>query len=145
MNVITSLGEKRRKKQWKFERSILRSLSIQTMKTDVFQTFFSQQFGESVGKLYLTDFCLDIGIDAYLLGSEFSRFGYYGDPPKKVKVRCQDELDAYIQQCVSQFQAWFHLDDNESDKVKEKCTAFLDKWWTTGFKEGEKRHRLRLH
>ncbi|WP_096186309.1 DUF2521 family protein [Evansella halocellulosilytica] len=145
MNVITSLGEKRRKKQWKFERSILRSLSIQTMKTDVFETFFSHQFGESVGKMYLTDFCLDIGIDAYLLGSEFSRFGYYGDPPEKVKLRCQDELRAYSEQCASQFMAWFTLDDKETAIIREKSTAFLDRWWIQGFKEGEKRHRLRLH
>ncbi|SDZ37465.1 Protein of unknown function [Evansella caseinilytica] len=145
MDVIVDLGERRRKKQWKFERSMLRSLSIENMRKDVHNHFFTYHVGNSVSMLYLVDYCLDIGIDAYLLGSEFGRFGYYGEPAEKVQNRCRSELDSYIEQTANQFNAWFHLNEEEKQFFHEKSAEFISKWWTNGFKEGEKKYRLRLH
>ncbi|MBU9710771.1 DUF2521 family protein [Evansella tamaricis] len=146
MNVITNLGEKRRKKQWKFERNMLRSLSIEEMRKDVNEQFFDQLIGaETVSKLYLVDFCLDIGIDAYLLGSEYGRFGYYGETAEQVQTRCKDELDTFITQTASQFTAWFTLTEKEKDIQYERSKAFINRWWNKGFTEGERRYRLRLH
>ena len=145
MDVVLNLGEKRRKKQWKFERSMLRSLSIHDMRRDVQQIFFSDRIGQSVGTLYLLDYCLDIGIDAYLMGSEYGRFGYYGETIEQVEKRCMEELQAYIEQTTSQFSAWYDLGVGEEEKNRVKSTAFIRKWWKTGFLEGEKKFRLRLH
>ncbi|MDQ0256040.1 hypothetical protein J2S74_003439 [Evansella vedderi] len=145
MNVVTDLGERRRKKQWKFERSMLRSLKIDDMRKDVHDQFFHNLIGQSVGKLYLVDYCLDIGIDAYLLGSEYGRFGYYGETAEQVQERCRGELNAYIEQTTGQFGAWFSLTEQEKEIQREKCRAFILRWWKKGFQEGEKKYRLRLH
>ncbi|MBU9720184.1 MULTISPECIES: DUF2521 family protein [Bacillaceae] len=146
MNVITNLGERRRKKQWKFERNMLRSLSIDDMRKDVNEHFFSQLIGaETVSKLYLMDFCLDIGIDAYLLGSEYGRFGYYGETPDQAQTRCEEELETFTTQTASQFSAWFTLTEDEKFIQFERSRAFINRWWKKGFQEGERRYRLRLH
>ncbi|MDG5788078.1 DUF2521 family protein [Evansella sp. AB-P1] len=145
MNVVTDLGERRRKKQWKFERSMLRALSIEDMRKDVHERFFQNLVGQSVGKLYLIDYCLDIGIDAYLLGSEYGRFGYYGETEEQVQERCKEELNTYIRQTTSQFSSWFSLDSKEEEQQWHRSAGFIKKWWTLGFKEGEKKYRLRLH
>ncbi|UTR12554.1 YbaK family protein [Evansella sp. LMS18] len=145
MNVVYNLGERRRKKQWKFERSMLRSLSIHEMRKDAERTFFSGQIGETVGTLYLMDFCLDIGIDAYLLGSEYARFGYFGETPEQAEKRCEEELDALAGQTASQFTAWYTGGERSIDEHRKKSSAFIKKWWKKGFTEGEKKYRLRLH
>ncbi|ADU28449.1 YbaK family protein [Evansella cellulosilytica] len=145
MNVVTDLGERRRRKQWKFERSMLRALSIEDMRKDVQEQFFDQLVGQSVGKLYLVDYCLDIGIDAYLLGSEFGRFGYYGETAEQAQHRCIEEINAYIEQTTGQFKSWFTLDEVETTIQHEKSRAFILRWWNKGFAEGEKKYRLRLH
>ncbi|MFA9556521.1 DUF2521 family protein [Evansella sp. AB-rgal1] len=145
MNVVTDLGERRRKKQWKFERSMLRTLSIDDMRKDVHDQFFHNLVGQSVGKLYLIDYCLDIGIDAYLLGSEYGRFGYFGESQERVQERCKEELETYIGQTTSQFSSWFSLTEEEERIQWEKSRVFILRWWNKGFQEGEKKFRLRLH
>lgn len=143
--VVTDLNERRRKKQWKFERSMLRSLSIEKMRTDANQMLLSHLFGDVVSKMYLLDFCLDIGIDAYLLGSEYGKFGYDGETAEQAYLRCKDDVDLFIFQTANQFYVWFTLTEEEQEQIYEKSKNFIFKWWKEGFIEGEKKYRLRLH
>ncbi|MCR6098221.1 DUF2521 family protein [Salipaludibacillus agaradhaerens] len=145
MNVIFTLGEKRKEKQWKYQRSMLRTLSINDMKKDVQRRFFAHEMEETVSQLYLQDFCLDVGIDAFLLGAEFARFGYYGEPEFTVMRRCAGEINMQIDQTVAQFVAWLKLDDAQTAVYKEVATGFIYEWWRQGFDEGRKRHQLKLH
>lgn len=144
-NVITDLNERRRKKQWNFERSMLRSLSIGDMRKDIQQIFLQQLFGDPISKMYLTDFCLDVGIDAYLLGSEYGKFGCDGETPEQARQRCQEDVDVFISQIANQFFAWFTLSEEDKEVIFYKSGQFIMKWWNEGFKEGEKKYRLRLH
>ncbi|WP_158282301.1 DUF2521 family protein [Salipaludibacillus keqinensis] len=145
MNVIFTLGEKRKEKQWKYQRTMLRSLQISNMKKDVQRRFFAHEVQETVSQLYLQDFCLDVGIDAYLLGAEFARFGYYGESEFMVMQRCAGEIMAQIDQTVAQFSAWLNLDEPQADVYKEVATGYIYEWWRQGFDEGKKRYHLRLH
>lgn len=144
-NVITDLSERRRRKQWKFERSMLRSLSIEDMRKDIHNMFLGALIGESISKLYMLDFCLDIGIDVYLLGSEFGKFGRIGETAEQAQVRCKEEIDTFICQLANQFFAWFTWTEVEKEEIILKSRRFILKWWKEGFKEGEKKYRMRLH
>ncbi len=145
MNVIFTLGERRKEKQWKYQRSMLRTLSINDMKKDVQRRFFAHEDEETVSQLYLQDFCLDIGIDTFLLGAEFARFGYYGETEFMVMQRCTEEIKAQIDQTVAQFTAWLNLDQSQANVYKEVATGYIYEWWRRGFDEGKKRYQLRLH
>lgn len=145
MNVIFTLGEKRKEKQWNYQRSMLRLLSINKMKTDVQRRFFAHENEETVSQLYLQDFCLDIGMDTFLLGAEFARFGYYGETEYMVMQRCTEEIKAQIDQTVAQFTAWLNLDEEQAKVYKEVATGYIYEWWRQGFDEGKKKYQLRLH
>lgn len=145
MNVIFTLGEKRKEKQWKYQRSILRTLAVNDMKKDVQRRFFAYDMEETVSQLYLQDFCLDVGIDAYLLGADFARFGFYGESEFSVMQRCAGEINALIEQTAAQFTAWLNLDEAQSSVYKEVATGYIYEWWRKGFDEGKKRLQLRLH
>lgn len=145
INVVTDLSERRRKKQWDFERSMLRALSIEAMRKDINERFFKSGIEESAGKMYVQDFCIDIGIDAYLLGSEFGKFGYDGETAEEAQARCNEGLNTYIEQTASQFFSWFTLTDAEQEQNWLDSKEFILNWWKLGFKEGEKKYRLRLH
>jgi hypothetical protein len=145
MNVIFTLGEKRKQKQWKYQRSMLRSLSVNEMKKDIQRRFFAHSIEETVSQLYLQDFCLDIGIDAYLLGAEYARFGYYGESEFAVMQRCAEEISAQIEHTAAQFTAWMNLDEAQAEVYKEVATGYIYEWWRKGFDEGKKKYQLKLH
>ncbi|UTW70800.1 DUF2521 family protein [Anaerobacillus sp. HL2] len=44
---------------------------------------------QKAGINFAEDACVDFAIDAYLLGAEFSRFGYYGENELSVRRRCR--------------------------------------------------------
>lgn len=145
MNVIFTLGERRKEKQWKYQRGMLRALSITNMKKDVQRRFFAHDVTETVSRLYLSDLCLDMGIDAYLLGAEYARFGHYGESEFAAMQRCIGEIQAIIDQTVAQFTAWMKLDDAQESLYKEVANGYIHEWWRQGFTEGKKKYSMRLH
>ncbi|WP_096438234.1 DUF2521 family protein [Alteribacter populi] len=145
MNLITSFSEKRRKKQWNYERRVLRSLSISDLRKDVHQHFFTTIMMDRVSHMYLEDFCLDVGIDAYLLGSEYGRFGYFGETAEMAKQRCLEDLEIYCEQVAGQFQAWLKGSVTEEEQYKQLSETFVHRWWEKGFNEGVRRYRMKLH
>jgi hypothetical protein len=145
MAAVTVLSEKRREKQWKFERSVLRNLSLKKLQANVQEYFKPVVPFHFLSHPFLLDPCMDMAIDAFLLGAGYGKFGYLGESIKEVKYRCDDELTEITHCIFNLLQGWL-LDSNYLiDSLKAAVEAFVDHWWTQGFQEGEKRYRLRLH
>ncbi|GAE35378.1 YbaK family protein [Halalkalibacter akibai] len=144
MNV-TVLSDKRREKQWKFERKILRNLSLKELKAHVEEHFKPVVPFHFLSHPFLLDPCMDMAIDAFLVGAEYSKFGYQGESEREVKRRCDDDLTE-ISNCIfNLLQGWLLDSDYLLDSLQIATEAFVDHWWTKGFREGEKRYRMRLH
>ncbi|MCD8500858.1 MAG: YbaK family protein [Bacillaceae bacterium] len=144
MNLITTLDDRRRKKQWNFERKVLRKLSLSSIREYVHLQFSAIFDSHVIGKTFIEDCCIDFAIDAYLLGAEFSRFGYFGETELTVMTRCQEEYTDQIDHLYRQLSNLVNKFENENH-LRELCDHFIRHWWTIGFKEGEKRYRMRLH
>ncbi|UOE94289.1 DUF2521 family protein [Alkalihalobacillus sp. LMS39] len=145
MTVITTFSEKQREKRWKFERKVLRQLSLTELRENVkqqFQPLFPLEF---MNHPYLLDPCIDTAIDAYLLGAEYSRFGYHGEDVTEVKARCKEELDEVQIQIFELLESWFLYDGIRMESLAICVDVFIQTWWERGFFEGQKRYRLRLH
>ena len=144
MNVISTFEERRRKKQWNFERQVLRKLTLSEIRGFV-QTHFPDLFTEKkIGTTFLEDVCVDFAIDAYLLGAEYSRFGYFGETEIMVRQRCYPEYNEHVEHLYHQLSGWmFQYEHNE--ELFGLCEGFILHWWEKGFHEGEKRYRMKLH
>ncbi|MBS4193325.1 YbaK family protein [Bacillus sp. FJAT-49705] len=147
MNVITTFTEKKREKQIKYEKSVLREISIKTLKEKVQQLFGSSRF--VAGLLMnngIEEACYDVAIEAYLLGAHFSRFGFYGETIETVKYRCRNEEQHLIDTLYHFFLYWGSGEEGiMSESLYYLCGDYVSYWWMEGFQKGERRHRLRLH
>lgn len=144
MNVITTFEDRRRKKQWNFERQVLRKLSLSTIRGFIHTHFPSIFDNQKIGTGFVEDVCVDFAIDAYLLGAEYSRFGYLGESELIARRRCQDEYNEHIQHLYHQLSGWIYNND-QNDNFHTLCEGFILYWWERGFQEGEKRYRMKLH
>ncbi|EIJ79984.1 conserved hypothetical cytosolic protein [Bacillus methanolicus PB1] len=147
MTVITTFTEKRREKQIKYERSILRELSIKMLKNK-FQDFFGEirlnnRFWLRSG---IEEACYDIAIEAFLLGAKMSKFGYYGESIDIVRLRCERELKHFIETLYNFFLYWGNGEEGIfSESLYYLCEQYAEYWWREGFIKGERRRKLRLH
>ncbi|WP_227938858.1 YbaK family protein [Alkalihalobacillus deserti] len=144
MNV-TVLSDKRREKQWKFERNVLKNLSLKDLKANVEEHFKPVVPFHFLSHPFLLDPCMDMAIDAFLLGAEYGKFGYLGESEKQVKERCDDDLTEIMHCIFNLLQGWLMDSDYLLGSLQISTEAFVEHWWMKGFKEGEKRYRLRLH
>ncbi|MFN7253299.1 MAG: DUF2521 family protein [Anaerobacillus sp.] len=144
MNVITTFEERRQKKQWNFERQVLRKLSLSTIRGYIHEHFPSVFEHQKTGGSYVEDACVDFAIDSYLLGAEFSRFGYYGETEILVRRRCKEEYGEYVSRLYHQLSGMLFQTDQD-DNFYTLCEGFIHYWWERGFHEGEKRYRMKLH
>ncbi|WP_017729553.1 YbaK family protein [Halalkalibacterium ligniniphilum] len=145
MTVISTFSQKKREKQWKFERKVLRELKLVHVKKDIQEQFQSIVPFHFLTHPFLMDPCTDMAIDAYLLGAEYSRFGYFGETIEQVKKRCHDEVTELSHYVFDLLHGWYSESDFILDSLKIASEVFVDRWWERGFHEGEKRYRLRLH
>jgi hypothetical protein len=147
VTVITTFREKRREKQIKYERSVLRDLSIHTLKERVQQYFGSTRIASSmVMNTGIEEACYDIALEAYLLGAKFSKFGYYGEEPEKVRLRCMNEEKHLIDTLYNFFLFWGNGEEGAmSESLYYRCEQYVHVWWREGFEKGQRRHKLRLH
>lgn len=146
MNVISTLQEKRREKQIKYERTLLRELSISKVKQSIEGVFSSSQASKFISvHSGIEGACFEVAIESFLLGAKYSRFGYYGEPIEMVRERCKEEehhladtLFHFFLFCVKGEEDLF---EQEFDQC---CERFIRYWWLEGYKKGEIRHKLRL-
>jgi len=147
MKVITSLEAKRREKQIKYERKVLKELSVQHIQKSIYQYFDQIQISsDGWFKKSAEEGCLDVAIEAYLLGATFSRFSLDGEPVDKTKRRCQQERD-YLADTLYYF--WLSIGYGEEHFVDQSiewiCKQFVDTWWMEGYEMMLRKYKLRLH
>lgn len=147
MTVITTFKEKRLEKQMKYERSVLRELSIQSLKTRVQQLFGSMRLTSNlIMNTGVEEACYDIALEAYLLGAKFSKFGYYGEEIEKVRLRCFQEEKHLIDTLYNFLLYWGSGQEGAmSEALYYQCEQYVHIWWQEGFEKGKMRHKLRLH
>lgn len=147
MNLVTTFNEKRRAKQIKYEKSVLKEISIKTLKERVNQYFGSSRF--TLGLMMesgIEEACYDVAIEAYLLGAHFSRFGYYGESVEDVKKRCLKEEKHLIDTLYNFLLYWGSgMEGVYSESLYYLCESYVASWWMEGYQNGKKRLKLRLH
>ncbi|MED1467348.1 MULTISPECIES: YbaK family protein [Bacillus] len=147
MTVITTFKEKKREKQIKYERSVLKDLSIKTLKERVQHYFGSSRITSSfVMHAGVEEACYDVALEAYLLGAKFSKFGYYGEDIEEVKKRCYKEEKHLIDTLFNFLLYWGNGEEGTmSESLYYLCEQYIHVWWLDGYQKGERRHKLRLH
>jgi hypothetical protein len=142
--VLTNFKEKQRYKKENFERKVLRDLSLGIIKKE-FQRLFQPFFQYSL--LYqndIEDACIDMAIDAYLLGAGYSRFAYHGETLEKIKNRAYEKLKAIADGLFEYWQFWCWGTEMMMESLHLCCEAYVHIWWMEGYKNGEKRYRMKL-
>ncbi|MCH6269336.1 MULTISPECIES: YbaK family protein [Neobacillus] len=147
MTVITTFKEKRREKQIKYERSVLRDLSINTLKERVRQYFGSTKFASSlIMNSGVEEACYDVALEAFLLGAKFSKFGYHGESMEQVRMRCFNEERHLIDTLFNFLLYWGNGEEGVmSESLYYHCEQYVHVWWREGYEKGQRRHKLRLH
>lgn len=147
MNVITTLKEKQREKQIKYERKVLRELSIDQLKKRVQQQFGHNRLFSLSFSQVLEEGCYDVAIEAYLLGAHFSKFGYYGENVDSIKKRCKAEEKHLIDTLFNFVLYWGKAENQDyiSESLYYECEQYVDSWWNDGFQKGKKMYKMRLH
>ncbi|EOP77004.1 hypothetical protein KOW_05223 [Bacillus cereus VDM006] len=142
MNVIVSLQEKQKEKQLKYERKMLRELSLKTLRSNIRAVFDMKELHRQY-----EDYCIELGIESYLLGARYSKFGYYGESFFDVKYRALEE-EQQLTEMLFQFltsMTMREIESNDKELLYESCEQFISSWWREGYEKGERRYRLKLH
>lgn len=147
VTVITTFREKKREKQIKYERSVLKELSIHTLKERVQQYFGSTRIAQSfVMNSGVEEACYDVALEAFLLGAKYSRFGYYGEDVEMVRMRCYQEERHLVDTLFNFLLFWGNGEEGVmSESLYYLCEQYIYVWWKEGFDKGQRRHKLRLH
>ncbi len=147
MNVITTFKEKHREKQVKYERSVLRDLSINMLRERVKQFFGSSRIASSfIMNAGIEEACYDVALEAYLLGAKFSKFAFYGESIEDIKKRCSFEERHLIDTLYNFLLYWGNEEEGiYSESLYYMCEQYIETWWREGFEKGERRRKLRLH
>lgn len=147
MNVITTLKDKRREKQIKYDRSVLKDLSIKMLKERVQQYFGSTRIASSfIMNTGIEEACYDVALEAYLLGAKFSKFGYHGENLEEVRTRCFKEEKHLIDTLYNFLLYWGNGDEGAmSESLYYLSEQYVHVWWREGYEKGQMRHKLRLH
>lgn len=145
MDDIISLKQKRHQKELKYERKMLKELSLPEIKGRIDDCFGN--FAEKGNKVFIEDGCIDYAIEAFLLGAKYSRFGYYGESMQSANRRCRLEEKVLIDDLYDYFLNWVKMNkkDISFDEIYFGCEHFIQSWWKQGYLKGEKRYKLRLN
>ncbi|MCU9594068.1 YbaK family protein [Caldibacillus thermolactis] len=143
--VDTTFMRRRREQQIKFERSVLRELSISTLKKSVQQFFGRIKSGAGiVFDQAIEEGCFDIALEVYLLGSRYSRLGYYGEPFEEIKYRSQEELDNFSNALFDFITFWGNIPEDEKVTIQRACHLFIEHWFSEGFHKGKMKYKMRI-
>ncbi|MFC0190535.1 DUF2521 family protein [Fictibacillus aquaticus] len=143
--VFTNFREKQKYKKEQFERKVLRDLSLTAIKKEIqriFQPFFQYSL------LYqqdLEDACIDMAIDAYLLGAAYSRLAYHGETLQSIKARSAQKEKNITDSLFEYWQFWCWGTEMMMESLHMCCEAYVQVWWMEGYRNGEKRYRMKLH
>jgi hypothetical protein len=146
MALITTFKEKKKEKQVKFEKKILRELSLEKLIKEV-KLYFNPFFKRAMFSQAIEDGSVDVAIEAYLLGASFGKIGRYGESFDDIKKRCYYEEKYLIDTLYDYLQYWGNMGDNDfmMESLYMACEQFVSKWINEGFNKGIMRYKLRLH
>lgn len=146
MTVIMNFDLKKREKQIKYEKSVLRELSVKDLKEKVAHYFGSSQLTSSViMNQGMEEACYDVAIEAFLLGANFSKFSAWGEDIPTIKNRCLEE-DKHLKDTLFHFLLyWGSEESSKNESLYYLCEQFVNAWWLEGYNKAIKRKKLRLH
>jgi len=145
MSVILSFKDKKREKEITYERKMLRELSLEQLRNRVDEYFGHFYPVNRIFPSSVEDGCIDVAIEAFLLGASYSRFGYYGESSEEVKRRCIKEERYLVNTLFDVFCFWGNIDDNlVGESLYYACEHYVSTWWEEGFEKGRRRWRLKL-
>jgi len=148
VNVITSFSAKRREKEMKYEKKLLKDLSLNMLKKSVQQNFYKWRIqGGFLMEEGFEEACFDVAIEAFLLGGKFSKFGFHGGTYEEAKVRCQSDI-YYLTETLYNFILYWEkigLSSNIDESIYYACEQYIHYWWSEGYNKGIRRYKLRLH
>lgn len=145
MEGVVSFADIKRKKDRQYEQSMLRELSLEKIVTSV-ELCFNSTFHILENSAYVKDGCIDFAIEAYLLGTKFGKFGYYGESAQTAVTRSAKEETELLHDFYEYIYHWsdaFRVYLSEESLYTE-CEHFIRSWWIEGFSAGKKRLKLRL-
>ncbi|WP_041637602.1 DUF2521 family protein [Anoxybacillus flavithermus] len=133
MGILTSFTAKKLEKQLTDERNALRDLSYRELWQRT-RTYWKRYI---VISECIETICIDVAIEAYLIGVHYSRFIYYGESTEAVRGRCIDEYTQLL------YELYEHM-KKYGDDMYDACARYIDEWWKEGVEKGLRRQRLRL-
>lgn len=147
LTVITTFEDKRREKQLKYEKSVLKEISVKNLKEKVKHYFGSSRLVSGLlMNSGIEEACYDVAIEAYLLGAHYSHFGRNGEPIEKVQERCAKEKNHFTDTLYNFLLYWSQGEEGVlSESLYYICEEYVNSWWMEGFINGQRRHKLRLH
>ncbi|CEG25289.1 DUF2521 family protein [Bacillus sp. B-jedd] len=147
MNVITTFTEKRRAKQIKYERSVLKDISITELKKKVQEYFGSVRLASGLFQNSgIQEACYDVALEAFLLGANFSKFSFAGEKLEMILSRCEAEETHLIDTLYNFLLYWGAGDEGiYSESLYLSCEQYVRAWWMDGYEKARRRQKLRLH
>jgi hypothetical protein len=144
--IITTFQEKKREKRLQYEKRLLRELSLKELQEDMKRYFSTYVHPSYVYYMVIEDGCIDVAIEAYLLGASYSRFGYFGESVKEARNRCYQSEKGYIDYLFDFMHTWLTSSNSfHEESLYFTCEQYVQYWWEKGFQEGLKKFRLRMH
>lgn len=147
MAELFSFYQLKTKREITLEKKLLRTLSLQRV-TAASEKFTKRLFpfaDDPAG--IMSDGCIDFAIEAFLAGGRYGESSKYGESFDDIKKRSSQEDDELIEELAGCLQSWgsmFRMEQKTSS-LYPFAKDFLSMWWQEGFRESEKRHKLRLY
>ncbi|MCY8048731.1 YbaK family protein [Bacillus haynesii] len=146
MGTVVSFNNEKQKKQINLEKKLLRELSLEKMLSSAEECFapLFHFFSKHTDILY--DGCIDFAIEAYLLGAEYGKFGYHGEPVQRAMVRSEKEEKQLLHELYEYAVSWSEAFNIQAvhEPLYYACEYFIQSWWKEGFSQRERRFKLRL-
>ncbi|MDA7028232.1 DUF2521 family protein [Bacillus sp. CLL-7-23] len=146
MGQVVSFISEKQKKQVILEKKLLRELSLEKIIRTAEDCFSPLFYFVPKQTDILYDGCIDFAIEAYLLGAQFGKFGFYGEPIQKARGRSEKEETQLLFELYDYAVSWsdaFNL-TIASEPLLHACEHFIHSWWKEGFSQRIKRFKLRL-
>lgn len=147
MAELFSFYQLKTKREVTLEKKLLRTLSLQRV-TAASEKFTKRLFpfaDDPAG--IMSDGCIDFAIEAFLVGGRYGESSKYGESFDDIKKRSSQEDDELIEELAGCLQSWgsmFRM-EQKTAFLYPFAKDFLSMWWQEGFRESEKRHKLRLY
>ncbi|OLP63448.1 hypothetical protein BACPU_32440 [Bacillus pumilus] len=147
MAEVLSFYQLKTKRDVTLEKKLLRTLSLQkvTVASDKFTKKLFPFADDPAG--IMSDGCIDFAIEAFLAGGRYGESRKYGESFHDLKKRSFYEEDKLIEEMTGCLQSWGNMFrmEQKTSFLYPFAKDFLSMWWQEGYRESEKRHKLRLH